>query len=561
MTSRGHGRVDDLLRTMEDGTTMSDTGGLAIRSTADISIRRRRGWHVGRLLSTCAVLLLLALTTGGGSGALPAREASTYAGEVVTAPHLPPPPRAAPGRLSGTRSWHLTRPALAGQIEGYAVVDTSLPPAHDVPLRVSTTAARYRVQAYRFGWYAGGDAHLVWTSSWLPGRRQAGPVFQPARMRTVVAPWRDSLVLPSADWVPGAYLLKLTASSGWQSYVPLIVRSPSARGRVALVAPVVTWQAYNDWGGYSLYAGANGDRPAWQVSFDRPYAGAGPADLLYGVRAVVVRAERLGIPLAYLTDVDLDADPEALAGARAFVDLGHDEYWTPTMRRRVLAARSAGTNLAFLGANTMYWRVRLTPTATGPRRAVVGYRHYAALDPLAQPDSPRTTAAFRDAPAADPENSLTGLRYECYPVDATYRVVDPGWWGFAGTGVTVGTAFEHLVGVEADRVYPVAGTPRPLEVLAHSPYSCGGQPTSAQSVYYTDRSGAGVFNAGTLRWTCAPDRRCGRVTVSERTARFTRKVLDNVLLAFAAGPAGRAHPARDNVDLFPLPRSNNVPAS
>ena len=56
--------------------------------------------------------------------------------------------------------------------------------------------------------------------------------------------------------------------------MPYVVTSPSAEGTVALVAPITTWQAYNEWGGYSLYAGANGDSRSHAVSFDRPYNGA-----------------------------------------------------------------------------------------------------------------------------------------------------------------------------------------------------------------------------------------------------------------------------------------------
>src|SRR5690606_20753533 len=113
---------------------------------------------------------------------------------------------------------------------------------------------------------------------------------------------------------------------------------------------------------------------------------------------VVVRAERSGAPLSYFTNEDLHTTPGALAGARGYVSMGHDEYWTLTMRRVVLEARDAGTNLAFLGANTMYWRVRLQDDATGPARLVVGYRHDAHLDPLHAAGSPAATAMFRQAP-------------------------------------------------------------------------------------------------------------------------------------------------------------------
>jgi hypothetical protein len=449
---------------------------------------------------------------------------------------------------------------MAGQIEGYAG-RSSAPPGARVALKVSTTSPRFHVEAYRLGWYRGDRARLVWASPTVPGRRQARPSFADHPRRTVEARWRTSLRLPTAGWPPGAYLLKLVTSNGWQAYVPYFVRSKSARGRLALVAPVTTWQAYNSWGGYSLYEGPSGDRRAWAVGFDRPYKAPGAGQMLFGVVPVVVRAERLGIPTAYFTNVDIATVPGLLRDAVGYVSMGHDEYWTPRMRQVVLKARARGTNLAFLGANTMYWRVRLEDAHSGPNRIVVGYRTDARLDPMRRTHPSLTTARFRDPPAPRPENDLVGMRYECFPVDAPYVVTSPGWWGFAGTRTRRGEAFPHLVGVEADRVYPVASTPRPLQILSHVRYSCGGVATSAQSVYYTTTSGAGVFAAGTLRWTCALSGRCAPHTMTPRTVAFTRRVTDNVLRVFARGRAGLRHHARDNVERFHLPLGNTVPAS
>jgi hypothetical protein len=224
------------------------------------------------------------------------------------------------------------------------------------------------------------------------------------------------------------------------------------------------------------------------------------------------------------------------------------------MRRSIEQARARGTNLAFLGANTMYWRVRLAGSP-GPR-LMTGYRHDSALDP----DTRDPTAQFREPPRADPESSVTGMLYECYPADADYRVVTPGWWGFRGTHARAGTAYPRLVGPEADRVYPVAPTPRPLQVLSNDSYSCGGVMTSAQSVYYAAPSGAGVFTAGTLRWGCAVWDVCD-VSLGRRTSDFVRTVTRNVLTRFAQGPVGRRFPAHDNVREFDLPPVNTVPAS
>jgi hypothetical protein len=460
----------------------------------------------------------------------------------------------------GTEAWRLTKPADHAQIEGYATASSGLPGTR-VGLRVSTAAPTFRVQAYRVGWYRGGTGRLTWSSPALRGGRQAKPQFQSVRMRTVVAPWRTNVTVETSGWEPGAYVFKLVASSGWQSLIPYVVTSPSAVGKVALVAPVTTWQAYNDWGGYDLYTAPPGRKRSLAVSFDRPYPAPGANQMMFGVVPVVVLAERLHLPLAYFTNVDLDRDPAALTGARAYVSLGHDEYWTAGMRSEVQRALGSGTNLAFLGANTMYWQIRLGPSATGPRRMIVGYKVDAGSDPVGRRDPQLSTGRFRDLPKPEPEAQLTGLQYECFPVDAPYRVVSPHWWGFAGTGVRYGAQFGHLVGVEADRAYPRRFTPQTLEVLSDVRFSCLGVETDANSAYYTAPSGAGVFATGTLRWTCALDGHCSPCWLPARTVRFVRHVTSTVLTAFATGPAGRQHPAHPNLERWHLSPRNFVPAS
>jgi hypothetical protein len=459
----------------------------------------------------------------------------------------------------GVADWWPGRRAHAGEIEGFTSRVSGLA-GEPISLRVSTEADRFRVVAYRFGDYRGGPAHEVWSSAETPGGLQPGPLMVAPRTRTVVAPWRTSLTVPTSGWQEGFYALRLVGSDGWESVVPYVVRPRSLVGKVALVVPVATWQAYNSWGGYSLYTARPGDRRAWAVSFDRPYSGKRAGELAYSVVPVAATAERAGVPLGFLTDVDLDRDPAILSGARAYVSVGHDEYWTRRMRSAVEAARDAGTNLAFLGANTMYWKVRLTARDGVEARVLVGYKLDAALDPALTRSPLDATGKFRDAPEGN-ERRLTGMDYECFPVDAPFRVAAPHWWGFAGTGVRAGTEFPHLVGVEADRVYPADDTPRPLQVLAHTTYPCAGVTTSAEATYYTATSGAGVLDVGTLRWTCALDGRCGEYHPDAAAVRFTRQVTRTVLTTFAEGPAGRTHPAHDNLDAFSLPTVNRVPAS
>jgi hypothetical protein len=424
---------------------------------------------------------------------------------------------------------------------------------------VSTTASGFRAYAYRIGGYRAGDGRLVWASKSIAGHQQPPPTLT-TDTRTIVADWPASVSVRTTAWPPGFYLVKLVAASGYQSYVPITVRSTTTRRRVTLVAPTMDWQAYNTWGGYSLYQAPPGHLRSWAVSYDRPNEAPGAGQFVYNVVGTVVLAERLGLSLAYESDTDIATHPVLLKGARAYVSLGHDEYWTVEERRHVTSARNEGTNIAFLSSNTMYWRVRLAATSQGPHRLVVGYKVDATTaDPLRLRDPVHTTARWRDPPHPDPENSLTGTLYECFPVDEPYRVATPGWWGFRGLGVEEGTEFPDLVAQEADRVYPIPSTPHPLQILSYVAYDCGGAPTSSESTYYTTPSGAGVIDFGTQEWACAVKPRCK--TLPAEDDHFVRHVMTNVLRQFAKGPVGRIHPAHSNVTDYSLPTANSVPAS
>ncbi len=133
-------------------------------------------------------------------------------------------------------------------------------------------------------------------------------------------------------------------------------------------------------------------------------------------------------------------------------------------------------------------------------------------------------------------------------------VYDPSSWIFAGTGARRGESFPGLVGPEYDRLDPSVPFPRPIQVLAHSPLTCDGFSTFSDSAYYTAASGAGVFASGTMRWVCAiRGPACGH-GVNLAAERFVDRATENLLRAFAAGPAGRAHPAQDNLAQVRPPR-------
>ncbi|MEU2827767.1 N,N-dimethylformamidase beta subunit family domain-containing protein [Streptomyces lavendulae] len=453
----------------------------------------------------------------------------------------------------GNADWHVTKAGPARAIEGFAD-RVSVLPGESFGLHVSTTAPRFTVSAYRMGWYGGARARLVWRSEALPGVRQPEHTVEPGT-RMVRTRWPRTASVDTKGWPEGCYLLRLDAQGGeGQRFVPVTVRSAATVGRTVIVNAVATWQAYNRWGGYGSYDGPSGGYASRSlaVTFDRPYEYDDGAGLFLVYEApLVALAERLGIPLAYATTTDVAREKRLLEGASAVLSLGHDEYWSPEQRAHFTAARDAGTNIAVLGANCCFRRIRLEASDLGPDRTVVCYKSSYDQDPGFKRGHP-ATVDFRSPPAADPESSLLGVIYDGYPVDAPYVVTNPGHWLFEGTGAKAGDSFAHLVGVEYDKVDTGFTTPRPIEILAHSPVVCEGRPSHQDSAYYTVPGGAGVFATGTMRWVEALDasgdgRSGADHGLDARAGALTTRVTENLLRAFAAGPAGRSRPARDNV--------------
>jgi len=478
--------------------------------------------------------------TAGGQGAGTAGTAGHPAASTATRPPVPE------NSLPGDAHWTIRHLGSEHAIEGYAG-KASVLPGESFPLFVSSESAGFRVTAFRLGWYQGTGARKVWSSRAIRGGRQKSPGLA-GSTNTVTTAWDPVIEVSTHDWPAGAYLLRLDADSGAQRYVPVTVRSASTAGKVVLKNCVQTWQAYNTWGGYDLYKGPSGAyaNRSYAVSLDRPYDENGASMFLTYERNVIKLAEQIGLSLAYLTSMDIAADPHLLDGASALVSMGHDEYWTPEERANVTAARDRGVNLAFLGANALFRRTRLDSTGLGAARLVVCYKTAYTQDPMYRKDPTEVTSDWREPPNSDPESSLIGTIYEGYPVDAAYVVSSPSSWVFKGTGVSAGDSFPHLVGIEYDRVNPAYPVQRPIEVLSHSPLTCQGASSYGDSAYYTHAGGAGVFNCGTMRWVEAiyGDQPHG---IGGKTPDFVRRVTMNVLRAFAGGPAAAKYLARDNL--------------
>src|SRR5262249_16318552 len=140
-------------------------------------------------------------------------------------------------------------------------------------------------------------------------------------------PVTDTLVIP-AEWVSGYYLARLIPEAGGApGTVPFVVREDETRLAPILIdVPTNTWQAYNSFGGKSLYEfNSTSGLPANGVSFDRPYLwqAAGSQPVSKWELPVVRFLEREGDDVSYVTDADIDRNGALLLRHRVVIVLGH----------------------------------------------------------------------------------------------------------------------------------------------------------------------------------------------------------------------------------------------
>src|SRR5947209_6686116 len=273
---------------------------------------------------------------------------------------------------TGSNGWMIPAGRQStSQIQAYADA-TSVLPGKPLTFYVSTqqNGTQYWLDIYRLGWYGGTGGRLLLSIGMQVGHAQGyynAVTHQllgclscviDRQTKRVEANWQPSYALTiPADWTTGIYLAKFTDAHGMQTYVPFDVPGNFSSDYV-VVTPDATYEAYNDWGGSSLYDTDNslfgesdGQSKAVKVSFDRPYSQeAGSSQVLIFEASAIHWLERQGYDLSYISNVDLDKDPAQLLHHKAYISIGHDEYWTKAMRDGVENARDSGEGLAFLGA-------------------------------------------------------------------------------------------------------------------------------------------------------------------------------------------------------------------
>jgi hypothetical protein len=425
-------------------------------------------------------------------------------------------------------------------IQGFAT-EISVNQGQAIYFKVNTDASAYRIDIYRMGYYGGQGARLV--ASVLPSVTL--PQSQPACLSDASTGLIDcGNWAASASWqVPanatsGIYIAKLVRlDTGGASHMVFVVRADTGGSQILFQTSDTTWQAYNDYGGNSLYTGSPAGR-AYKVSYNRPFntRAANPLSWFFGAEYPMVRwLEANGYDVSYFTGVDTDQNGSLIPSHKVLLSAGDDEYWSGNQRAKAEAARAAGVHLAFFTGSGVFWKTRWENSIDGsnsPYRTLVCYKETLAGQPADPADPPTWTGTWRDprfSPPADggrPENALTGtlfsvqgVRNDAITVPASYGKLR-FWRNTAIAALQPGETYTFPAGTlgyvwdqEVDNGFRPAGlfdlSSTSLDVspdlLGNYGSSFGPGTATHNLALYRAGSGALVFGAGTAQWSWGLD--------------------------------------------------------
>ena len=476
-------------------------------------------------------------------------------------------------------------------IQGFGT-DIAINRGETIEFKVDTDSPDYRIDIYRMGYYGGMGARRV--DSFEPAA--ALPQIQPDCLRGPIPvlaegggieEWPAPLVdcgnwAVSASWqapadaTSGIYFARLVREDpieGWvkndefeatplpptgedslweapgfhavmrnplrearASHIYFVVRDDDGESDLLFQTSDLNWQAYNRYGGHSVYGRLNPERlrlhggppRAPKVSYNRPFETRHyrAVNMVFNSEYPMVRwLERNGYDVSYTSGVDTDRRGEELLEHKVFLSVGHDEYWTGQQRRNVEAALAAGVHLGFFGSNDVFWKVRWEPSIDGseePYRTFVTYKetqNHRKLDPV------EWTGLFRDHRSINPEgpwpeNALTGTlftvnawRNDPLMVDAEFAdlrfwrnteaaLLEPGERYVSIKGI-LGHEWDSDIdnGFRPPGLFRLSATTIDnLQYCVHPGRGCETGSATHNATMYRHESGALVFDTGTLQW-------------------------------------------------------------
>jgi hypothetical protein len=429
--------------------------------------------------------------------------------------------------------------------------------------KIKTPSTKYHLNIIRLGYYGGDGARMI-QENIKP--TASLPQTQPACTKEQKTNGVELGLVECGDWavsanwtvpktaVSGVYIAQLIRDdvSGdpmdHSSQVIFVVRNDESHAPIVLKTSDETWQAYNNYGGNSLYSCSvvcpkgepEGYKAAYAVSYNRPFDGteerdAGQSDPFYAEYQLIRFMERNGYNMTYMAQPDVASRPALLKNHQLFISSGHDEYWSGPERTNIETAREGGLNLAFFSGNEVFWKTRFANSADGsntPNRTLICYKETHFTEPV-DPEEPKVATSswgdprFTSGGAGKPDNGLTGQFFLVNSGTSDIKV--PG--SFAKYRFWKNTQVESLTPSQTLTLSPGTGTLgyewdvdvdngfRPAGRIPLSSTTVNNlqtftdygtkvqEPTIATHSLslYRAPSGALVFGAGTVQWSWGLD--------------------------------------------------------
>jgi methionine-rich copper-binding protein CopC len=427
--------------------------------------------------------------------------------------------------------------------------------SQSINFKIQSPATAYKIDIYRMGYYGGDGARLEAsiTPNITVSQKQPACNTNTATGLVDCGNWGVSATWSvPATAVSGVYFAHIyrtdQTNNPDENQIPFVVTNKASTSNIVYMTTDETWEAYNDWGGYSLYTGDATDTPhspldpgrAEQVSYNRPFATRfdtpSGQDYFFNAEFPMIEfMEKNGYDVSYVSQQDVGASGGAamLEQHKMLVNAGHSEYWDAADRTNVTAARNAGVNLAFFAANLMWWKTRFAPSQFGnePNRTLISYKESldsAQTDPA---DPPTWTGSWRDPrfdtngnDGGQPENALTGQLWEvnccsyAMQVPAAYSKLRI-WRNSTVAGLATGqtaTFPDETLGyewdVDVDNGFRPAGeidmsstSENVSQLLLTNNEQIGTGNVTNSLTLYRAASGALVFDAGTVQWAWGLD--------------------------------------------------------
>lgn len=434
-------------------------------------------------------------------------------------------------------------------IQGYST-QMSVNVGDTVQFKINTPAKSYHFDILRLGYYQGSGARKIASglkpTATLPQSQPACQTFSDTGL-VDCGNWAAS-----ASWtvpttaVSGVYIAHLVRDdTGGSSWITFVVRNDASTSAILFQTSDETWEAYNTYGGNSLYqctvacppGNPEAYKAAFKVSYNRPFHTAlddsGHSWITSTELPMIRFMEANGYDMSYQAGIDTATRGSLLLNHKVFVTSGHDEYVSYDQRANIETARDKGVNIAMFTGNELFWRTRWESSEAGTTtsgRTLVCYKdtHFnAPTDPVTWTGTYADPRFGTANGGGNPQNSLTGQFFNVN--SGTTDITVPAQ--YAKLRIWRNTPVANLTGSQSATLGAGLGTLgyewdldadngfRPAGVfdLSSTVYgtaqvfsdygsnTLNNQTATHNLTEYRASSGALVFGAGTVQWSWGLD--------------------------------------------------------